>query len=46
MAASGIFVEAFQGMFIDIVRFRSREGQEQESYDALQSILKNNNCAG
>ncbi|MFV8363819.1 adenosylmethionine--8-amino-7-oxononanoate transaminase [Flavobacterium sp. ZT3P35] len=49
MAASGIsfFVEAFQGMFIDIVRIPVPvKGQEQESYDALQSILKNNNCAG
>jgi hypothetical protein len=36
-----LFVEAFQGMFIDIVRSRSVKGQEQESYDALQSIIKN-----
>nr|WP_315205311.1 adenosylmethionine--8-amino-7-oxononanoate transaminase [uncultured Flavobacterium sp.] len=49
MAASGIsfFVEAFQGMFIDVVRIPVPvKGQEQESYDALQSVIENNNCAG
>ncbi len=49
MAASGIsfFIEAFQGMFIDIVRIPVPvKGQEQESYDALQSVIENNNCAG
>ena len=49
MAASGIsfFVEAFEGMFIDVVRIPVPvKGQEQESYDALQSVIKNHNCAG
>ena len=49
MAASGIsfFVEAFEGMFINVVRIPVPvKGQEQESYDALQAVLKNNNCAG
>ncbi|MFV8322018.1 adenosylmethionine--8-amino-7-oxononanoate transaminase [Flavobacterium sp. LB3P21] len=49
MAASGIsfFIEAFQGMFIDVVRIPVPvKGQEQESYDALQSVIKNHNCAG
>lgn len=49
MAASGIsfFIEAFQGMFIDVVRIPVPvKGQEQESYDALQSVIENNKCAG
>ncbi len=49
MAASGIsfFIEAFQGMFIDVVRIPVPvKGQEQESYDALQSVIENKNCAG
>ena len=49
MAASGIsfFIEAFQGMFIDVVRIPVPvKGMEQESYDALQSVIENNNCAG
>ncbi|MFV8377748.1 adenosylmethionine--8-amino-7-oxononanoate transaminase [Flavobacterium sp. LB3R33] len=49
MAASGIsfYTQAFQGMFIDVVRIPvSVKGQEQESYDALQSVIENNNCAG
>jgi adenosylmethionine-8-amino-7-oxononanoate aminotransferase len=49
MAASGIsfFIEAFQGMFIEVVRIPVPvKGQEQESYDALQSVIENNNCAG
>ncbi|MBG6060779.1 adenosylmethionine-8-amino-7-oxononanoate aminotransferase [Flavobacterium sp. CG_9.1] len=49
MAASGIsfFVEAFEGMFINVVRIPVPvKGQEQESYDALQAVLNNNNCAG
>lgn len=49
MAASGIsfFIEAFQGMFIDVVRIPVPvKAQEQESYDALQSVIENNNCAG
>jgi adenosylmethionine-8-amino-7-oxononanoate aminotransferase len=49
MAASGIsfYTQAFQGMFIDVVRIPVPvKGQEQESYDALQSVIENNNCAG
>lgn len=49
MAASGIsfFIEAFQGMFIDVVRIPVPvKGVEQESYDALQMVIKNYNCAG
>jgi adenosylmethionine-8-amino-7-oxononanoate aminotransferase len=49
MAASGIsfFVDAFQGMFIDVVRIPVPvKGQEQESYDVLKSLIENNNCAG
>lgn len=49
MAASGIsfYTQAFEGMFIDVVRIPVPvKGLEQESYDALQSVLKNNNCAG
>jgi len=49
MAASGIsfFTEAFQGMFIDVVRIPvPTKGQEQESFDALRNSIKNNNCAG
>ncbi|HAH55404.1 MAG TPA: adenosylmethionine--8-amino-7-oxononanoate transaminase [Flavobacterium sp.] len=48
MAASGIsfFTEAFQGMFIDVVRIPvPTKGQEQESFDALRNSIKNNNCA-
>ncbi len=49
MAASGIsfYTQAFQGMFIDVVRIPVPvPGQEQESYDALKSAIKNNSCAG
>jgi adenosylmethionine-8-amino-7-oxononanoate aminotransferase len=49
MAASGIsfYTQAFQGMFIDVVRIPVPvKGQEQASFDALQEVLKNNNCAG
>ncbi len=49
MAASGIsfYTQAFQGMFIDVVRIPVPvKGQEQESYDALQSVIENNKCAG
>jgi adenosylmethionine-8-amino-7-oxononanoate aminotransferase len=49
MAASGIsfYTQAFQGMFIDVVRVPVPiEGQEQESFDALREVIKNNNCAG
>ncbi|OOG72242.1 adenosylmethionine--8-amino-7-oxononanoate transaminase [Flavobacterium sp. A45] len=49
MAASGIsfYTQAFQGMFIDVVRIPVPiKGQEQESFDALRKVIKNNNCAG
>ena len=49
MAASGIsfFTEAFQGMFIDVVRIPVPiNGLEKESFDALREAIKNNNCAG
>jgi len=49
MAASGIsfYTQAFQGMFIDVVRISVPiKGQEQESFDALREVIKNNNCAG
>ncbi|SHG64838.1 adenosylmethionine-8-amino-7-oxononanoate aminotransferase [Flavobacterium micromati] len=48
MAASGIsfYTQAFEGMFIDVVRIPVPiTGQEQESYDALQAVIENNNCA-
>ena len=49
MAASGIslFTDAFQGMFIDVVRIPVPVvGQEQASCDALAKALKKHNCAG
>ncbi|MBX9807492.1 MAG: adenosylmethionine--8-amino-7-oxononanoate transaminase [Flavobacteriaceae bacterium] len=49
MAASGIsfYTQAFEGMFIDVVRIPVPiKGQEQESFDALREVIKNNNCAG
>lgn len=49
MAASGIslFTEAFQGMFIDVVRIPVPVvGQEEVSFSALAKSLKNDNCAG
>lgn len=49
MAASGIsfFTEAFEGMFIDVVRIPVPiKGREQESFQALAEAIKNNNCAG
>ena len=49
MAASGIsfYTKAFQGMFIDVVRIPvPLKGQEQQSYDALNKVIKDNNCAG
>ncbi len=49
MAASGIslFTDAFQGMFIDVVRIPVPVvGQEEVSFSALAKALKNNNCAG
>jgi len=48
MAASGIsfYTQAFQGMFIDVVRIPVPvKGKEQISFDALESAIKNNNCA-
>jgi adenosylmethionine-8-amino-7-oxononanoate aminotransferase len=49
MAASGIsfYTQAFQGMFIDVVRIPVPvKGQEQESFDTLKEVIKNNDCAG
>jgi adenosylmethionine-8-amino-7-oxononanoate aminotransferase len=49
MAASGIsfYTQAFQGMFIDVVRIPVPvKGQEQLSFDTLQEVIKNNDCAG
>ena len=49
MAASGIsfYTQAFQGMFIDVVRIPvPLKGKEQESYEALNAVIKDNNCAG
>lgn len=49
MAASGIsfYTQAFQGMFIDVVRIPVPvKGQEQTSFDALENVIKNYNCAG
>ena len=49
MAASGIsfYTQAFQGMFIDVVRIPVPiKGQEEESFDALKKVIKNHNCAG
>ncbi|WP_281636617.1 adenosylmethionine--8-amino-7-oxononanoate transaminase [Flavobacterium marginilacus] len=49
MAASGIsfYTQAFQGMFIDVVRIPVPvKGQEQLSFDRLNEVIKNNNCAG
>jgi len=49
MAASGIsfYTQAFQGMFIDVVRIPVPvKDQEQSSFDALREVIKNHNCAG
>jgi adenosylmethionine---8-amino-7-oxononanoate aminotransferase len=49
MAASGIsfFTEAFNGMFIDVVRIPvPTKGKEQESFAALEKVINNHNCAG
>ena len=49
MAASGIslFTDAFQGMFIDVVRIPVPVvGQEEVSFSALAKALKNHDCAG
>jgi len=49
MAASGIslFTDAFQGMFIDVVRIPVPViGQEDVGFSALAKALKNHDCAG
>jgi adenosylmethionine-8-amino-7-oxononanoate aminotransferase len=49
MAASGIsfYTQAFQGMFIDVVRIPVPvKGQEEMSYKALAEVIQNNNAAG
>lgn len=49
MAASGIsfYTQAFQGMFIDVVRIPVPvKGEEETSYAALREAIKNNNVAG
>jgi len=49
MAASGIsfYTQAFQGMFIDVVRIPVPiKGQEETSFNALEEAINNNNCAG
>ena len=49
MAASGIsfYTQAFQGMFIDVVRIPvPTKGNEERSYMALRNAIKNNVCAG
>ena len=49
MAASGIsfYTQAFQGMFIDVVRIPVPvKGNEESSYSALREVVKNNTCAG
>ena len=49
MAASGIsfYTQAFQGMFIDVVRIPVPiKGKEEASYAALREVIKSNNCAG
>jgi adenosylmethionine-8-amino-7-oxononanoate aminotransferase len=48
MAASGIsfYTQAFEGMFIDVVRIPVPvPGKEEESYQALSEQIKNNKCA-
>ncbi len=49
MAASGIsfYTQAFQGMFIDVVRIPVPvKGEEQQSFDALKKVIEDHNCAG
>ncbi|PAM95923.1 adenosylmethionine--8-amino-7-oxononanoate transaminase [Flavobacterium sp. IR1] len=49
MAASGIsfYTQAFQGMFIDVVRIPVPvQGKEEESSTALQNAIAKYNCAG
>lgn len=48
MAASGIsfYTLAFKGMFIDVVRIPvPTAGREQQSFDALESVLAQHDCA-
>ncbi len=48
MAASGIsfYTQAFEGMFIDVVRIPVPvKGEEESSFQALAQAIKNNNCA-
>lgn len=49
MAASGIslYTQAFAGMFIDVVRIPVPvKGKEEESYQALEEVIKTKNIAG
>lgn len=49
MAASGIsfYTQAFQGMFIDVVRIPVPvKGQEEVSFKALKTVIESHNCAG
>lgn len=49
MAASGIsfYTQAFQGMFIDVVRIPVPvKGEEQKSFNDLELVIKEHNCAG
>ncbi|TCN61372.1 adenosylmethionine--8-amino-7-oxononanoate transaminase [Flavobacterium circumlabens] len=49
MAASGIsfYTQAFQGMFIDVVRIPVPvKGQEEFSFKALKTVIESHNCAG
>ncbi|MEO6176162.1 MAG: adenosylmethionine--8-amino-7-oxononanoate transaminase [Flavobacterium circumlabens] len=49
MAASGIsfYTQAFQGMFIDVVRIPVPvKGQEEFSLKALKTVIESHNCAG
>ncbi|MFC5682306.1 adenosylmethionine--8-amino-7-oxononanoate transaminase [Flavobacterium sp. MAHUQ-51] len=48
MAASGIslYTQAFQGMFIDVVRIPVPvKGKEEASYDALRKVIQEHQCA-
>lgn len=49
MAASGIsfYTQAFQGMFIDVVRIPVPvKGEEEKSYQVLEEVIESHNCAG
>ncbi|QSB27497.1 adenosylmethionine--8-amino-7-oxononanoate transaminase [Flavobacterium sp. CLA17] len=49
MAASGIsfYTQAFQGMFIDVVRIPVPvKGQEELSFKTLKTLIESHNCAG